>query len=205
MIRVCIVDDHWVVRHGLEAVLETAEDVELVGVATGGHESLGLVSATNPDVVLMDLSMPEGGGLEAIRTIMVTEPSTRIVVLSTFGETQRVLSAMDAGAVGYLLKDCTPDDLLKSIRQAAHGLSPLDPRAATALVDARQSETLPVGLSEREVEVLKSVMSGLSNKQIALSLQISQSTVKSHLTRIYERIGVTDRTQAALWGNENLL
>ncbi len=206
MIRVVLIDDHWVVREGLEAVLEDATDMELVGTAEGGHEGVRVVAATEPDIVLMDLSMPKGNGVPAIAEIAKQHPKTRIVVLTMFGEKGSILTALEAGASGFLLKDSSPAEVLEAIRQASAGHSPLDPRAASAVISALRSDGQSRSnheLSERELEVLGLVAQGLLNKQIARQLGIAESTVKAHLTQIYSRIGVSDRLQATLWAQRN--
>ena len=202
-IRVAIVDDHAIVRSGLEALLGTVDDIEIVGSASDGAEAVALVEATRPDVVLMDLSMPVLDGVEATRQICARVPGTRVVVLTSFGDQARILDALNAGADGYLLKHTDPDQLLAGIRAAAAGGSPLDPKAARALLDAQQRPA-PAQLTDREKEVLGLVCKGLANKQIARSLGISERTVKAHLGNVFQRIGATDRTQAALWARENL-
>jgi DNA-binding NarL/FixJ family response regulator len=200
MIRVLIVDDHRVVRLGLEALLEETEDIELVGSAADGDEACRLASVLNPDVVLMDLTMPKMDGVEATRQIMANNPGTSIVVLTSFSDRERVLAALDAGATGYQLKDADTETLLKGIRTAAAGHAPLDPRVASAVLASRsQNVATTPQLTVREEEVLNLVGGGMLNKQIARKLGISESTVKSHLTRVFQTIGVQDRTQAALW------
>ena len=199
MIRVLIADDHPVVRAGLEQVVANADDVELVGSATNGEEAVALSAEAEPHVVLMDLSMPVLDGIEATRAIVAAAPATHVVVLTSFSDRDRILDALDAGAVGYLLKDTEPSELLAGIRAAARGESPLAPKAARAVLSAR-SERLPAEeLTEREREVLGLVAAGLANKQIARRLGISEKTVKAHLTSVFRQIGVFDRTQAALW------
>jgi DNA-binding NarL/FixJ family response regulator len=202
-IRVAIVDDHAIVRRGLEALLATVDDIEIVGSASDGAEAVTLVEATRPDVVLMDLSMPVLDGVEATRQICARVPGTRVVVLTSFGDQARILDALNAGADGYLLKHTDPDQLLAGIRAAAAGGSPLDPKAARALLDAQQRPA-PAQLTDREKEVLGLVCHGLANKQIARSLGISERTVKAHLGNVFQRIGATDRTQAAMWAREHL-
>lgn len=203
MIRVLVVDDHAVVRHGLKQLLSTFSDVELVGEASDGAQAVELCVARSPDVVLMDLEMPVADGIEATKRIRTARPETAVVVLTSFSDRERILQALDAGAVGYLLKDVEPDDLAKAITVAARGESPLDPKAARALVSARRATAPAESLSEREREVLLMVVDGLANKQIALRLSISEKTVKAHLTSVFRQIGVTDRTQAALWAERN--
>jgi DNA-binding NarL/FixJ family response regulator len=199
-----IVDDHAVVRRGLEQLLTTTDDLEVVATASNGEEALAAIAAATPDVVLMDLSMPVLDGVEATRRITEEFPSAHVVVLTSFAEQQRVLDALDAGAVGYLLKDAEPDDVLAGVRAAHAGGSPLDPKAARVLLDAQRSQRPGRSLSAREAEVLRLVATGLANRQIARRLGISERTVKAHLTNVFQQLGVTDRTQAALWAREHL-
>ncbi|MBX3312715.1 MAG: response regulator transcription factor [Actinobacteria bacterium] len=205
MIRVMIVDDHQVVRSGLEQLLATAEDLDLVGSAADGAAAIELAAEVDPDVVLMDLSMPEVDGIEATRRITAVDDHPEVVVLTSFSDQQRILDALDAGAVGYVLKHAEPDELLAAIRAAHAGGSPLDPKAARVLLErGRGGDRGAVALSDREVEVLRLVESGLANKLIARRLGIAERTVKAHLTSVFQRIGVTDRTQAALWARDHL-
>jgi len=201
VIRVVIADDHAVVRRGLEQLLASLGDVEVVGAAADGLEAIELVDATDAvDVVLMDLEMPRCDGIEATRRLQEDHPDVSVVVLTSFSDRERILDALDAGAVGYLLKDAEPEELARGVRAAAEGESPLAPVAASAVLQARRDGRHPVAdLTEREREVLDLVGEGLPNKLIARRLGISEKTVKSHLTRVFQAIGVTDRTQAALW------
>jgi DNA-binding NarL/FixJ family response regulator len=199
MIAVLVIDDHPVVRSGLAQLLDRAEGISLAGVAADGASGVELAMAERPDVVLMDLEMPGMDGIEATARIRAARPGTQVVVLTSFSDRERILDALDAGAAGYLLKDAEPEDLLRGIRAAAAGEAPLAPRAATELVAARRAARPAAELTPREREVLLMVGEGLPNKLIARRLEISEKTVKSHLTRIFERIGVSDRTQAALW------
>lgn len=203
-IRVVIADDHAVVRTGLAQLLSTVDDVELVGVAADGDEAIALVAANRPDVVLMDLSMPGVDGVEATRRITGSGSDARVVVLTSFSDDRHIAEALDAGAVGYVLKHSGPDELLGAIRSAAGGDVPLDPKAARVLLTGLGRRRSVTPLSPREEEVLRLVAEGLANKQIARRLQITERTVKAHLTRVFERIGVADRTQAALWAKEHL-
>jgi DNA-binding NarL/FixJ family response regulator len=204
VIRVVIADDHAVVRTGLAQLVDTFEGVELVGAATNGEEAVALVHERTPDVVLMDLEMPVLDGIEATRRIKGERPEVAVVVLTSFSDRERILGALDAGAVGYLLKDAEPDELARAIRAAARGEAPLDPKAArTLLVAHRGAVTAAETLSEREREVLTMVAQGLPNKVIAQRLEISEKTVKAHLTSVFRRIGVSDRTQAALWAERH--
>lgn len=202
MIRVLIAEDHAVVRGGLVELLDAAEDIEVVGTAADGEEAVRLAHEATPDVVLMDISMPELDGIEATRAITDAAPDTRVVMLTAFSDRDRVLAALDAGAMGYLLKDTEPPELLGALRAAARGEAPLTPRAASQLLSAR-SEERHADLSRREREVLGLVAEGLPNKLIARRLEISEKTVKAHLTSVFQQIGVTDRTQAALWARRN--
>lgn len=204
MIRVVLVDDHAMVRLGLEQLLGGVDGIDVVGSAANGAEALVVVRQTRPDVVLMDLQMPEMDGVTATRRILVEAPDTQVVVLTSFSDSERIVAALDAGAVGYLLKDAEPEDLLSGIRAAARGESPLHPRAARQLLTARTSaRRIDVELTPRETEVLGLVRQGLANKQIARRLGISERTVKAHLTSTFQRIGVVDRTQAALWAERH--
>ena len=208
MIRVVLVDDHELVRAGLAQLLNAADDIDVVATACDGEEAVATVAAERPDVVLMDLSMPGVNGMEATRRIVGADPSALVVALTSSSDAPQVLGALDAGAVGYLLKDATPDELRDGVRAAARGESPLSPKAARALVSSRASGHGQGGsgaarLSPREREVLECVAKGLPNKLIARRLEISEKTVKAHLTSVYQQIGVTDRTQAALWAREN--
>jgi DNA-binding NarL/FixJ family response regulator len=204
MIRVVIADDHAVVRSGLDQLLGTADDIELVGSAANGAEAIELALAARPDVVLMDLSMPVVDGTEATRQIAAAAPDVRVVVLTSFADDRHIAEALDAGAIGYILKHADPDELLDAVRAAANGDAPLDPKAARVLLDARRRPGRPADLSKREEEVLRLVAEGLANKLIARRLGISERTVKAHLTNIFSRLGVTDRTQAALWARDHL-
>ena len=202
MIRVLLVDDHHVVLAGLSRLLEGVPDIEVVGEASGGLEAIGLVGQLRPDVVVMDLSMPGVDGIAATARITADRPDVRVLVLTSSVEHERVLAAFDAGACGYLLKESEPNVLVEGIRSAARSESPLDPRAARALLLERSSAPAP-RLSRREVEVLELVAQGLLNKQIARTLHIGEKTVKAHLTSIFQRIGVSDRRQAAQWALRN--
>jgi DNA-binding NarL/FixJ family response regulator len=201
-IRVLLADDHQLVRAGLEQLLATAGDMDVVATAVDGAEAVRLAQETDPDVVLMDLVMPGVGGVEATRQIVELCPGAAVVVLTSFSDQERILDALDAGAIGYLLKDVEPAQLLAGVRSAARGESPIDPKAARQLLRARGSR-VSAGLTPREIEVLSLVRRGLANKQIARSLDISERTVKAHLTSAFQRIGVVDRVQAALWAERN--
>jgi DNA-binding NarL/FixJ family response regulator len=202
--RVLIVDDHAVVRDGLARLLEHAADVDVVGTAADGEEAVAAVAGAAPDVVLMDLSMPGVDGVAATRRILAEHAEVKVVVLTTFADQRRILDALDAGASGYLLKDASPDEILSAIRSVVAGGAPLDPKAARVLLDAQRAPKPERRLSAREREVLALLATGLANKQIARRLGITERTVKAHLTSIFQQLGVTDRTQAALWAREHL-
>jgi DNA-binding NarL/FixJ family response regulator len=206
MIRVAIVDDHAVVRGGLEQLLAAEPDIEVVGTAGDGEEAHALVASVAPDVFLMDLSMPGVDGIEATRRILADAPQTHIVVLTSFADRQRILDALHAGASGYILKDADPREVSAAVRAAAEGNSPLDPKAARVLLDARRGGGVNAAqqLTAREVEVLRLVGEGMANKQIARRLGIAERTVKAHLTSVFQTLGVADRTQAALWAQQHL-
>ncbi len=202
-IRVVIVDDHAVLRAGLEQLLSGEPDLEVVGVAASGGEAIDVVRGLRPDVVLMDLQMPGVDGVSATRTI-VGEELADVLVLTSYSDAERIVGALDAGAMGYLLKDAEPDEVLRGIRSVASGESPINPRAARELLGARRTTGVAASdLTPRESEVLVLVRQGLANKQIARRLGISERTVKAHLTSVFQRIGVVDRTQAALWAERN--
>jgi DNA-binding NarL/FixJ family response regulator len=201
MIRVLLVDDHAIVRRGLEQLLSGVPDIEVVATAGDGAAALEAIARTEPQVVLMDLQMPGMDGVEATRRI-VAAGGPDVLVLTSFSDAERILAALDAGAVGYLLKDAEPEAVIEGVRAVSRGESPLHPRAARELLGARRSA--PTGdLTPRELEVLALVRAGLANKQIARRLGISERTVKAHLTSVFTGIGVADRTQAALWAERH--
>ncbi len=202
-LSVVLVDDHAVVRRGLSDLLSSTADIVVVGTAADGAEALGLVRECRPDVVLMDLQMPGVDGVEATRTIVEEELGAQVLVLTSYSDSERIIAALDAGAVGYLLKDADPDDVLEGVRAVARGESPLHPKAARELLQSRTRKTERPPLTPRELEVLRLVRLGLANKQIARRLEISERTVKAHLTSTFQRIGVVDRTQAALWAERH--
>ncbi len=212
MIRVLLADDHQLVRSGLAALLAGTEDIEVVGTAANGAEAVEMARRTNPRVVLMDLVMPVMDGVEATRRITAELPHAQVVVLTSFSDRDRILAALDAGAIGYLLKDVDPAELVRGVHAAARGESPLHPKAARSLLSSRseargeadgsrpaRQDRPNVELTPRETQVLNLLREGLANKQIARALGISQATVKAHLTSVFQRIGVTDRVQAAVW------
>jgi DNA-binding NarL/FixJ family response regulator len=202
-IRLVIVDDHPLVRRGLCELFAAEGDIDVVDAVGDGDAAVRSVLALQPDVVLMDVSMPDIDGIEATRRVLAVRPETRVVMLTSFAEHERVIEALDSGAIGYILKDAESDELVRGVRAAAAGDSPLSPRAARALVTARRGRRPFEELTARELDVLKLVARGLSNKQIAWRLAISEKTVKAHMTSIFGRIGVGDRTQAALWAQRH--
>ncbi len=202
MIRVLLVDDHKLVRAGLQSLLDSTDDLTVVGAASDGAEALTLVAELDPDIVLMDLSMPGMDGIQATQHITGRHPDVQVLVLTSFSDGDRVQRALDAGAVGYLLKDADPQDLLRGVRAVSRGESPLDARAARAMLQARPTARGD-DLTEREREVLALITKGMANKQIARALNISDSTVKAHVGSIFQRIGVTDRTSAAIWAERH--
>jgi DNA-binding NarL/FixJ family response regulator len=200
--RVLIADDHGVVRAGLASLLRSA-GLDVVALAANGEEAVSLAREYMPDIVLMDLSMPVLDGVEATRRIVSEGVPTRVVALTSFSDRDRILAAVDAGCIGYLLKDSEPEDLLRGIRAAAAGEAPFDPKTTSALLSRSMAAATAVDLTAREREVLALVAGGLSNKQIARRLGIAEKTVKSHLTSVFQRLDVSDRTQAALWAREH--
>lgn len=204
-IRVLIVDDHALVRRGLSELLGVDDGIELVGALPDGRSAAAAVVELAPDLVLMDLSMPGMDGIEATRKIMAVRPNTKIIMLTSFAEHAKIQAALEAGAVGYLLKDAEPEDITRALRDAAAGGVPLSPKAAAALLPANRSKVEAAGsaLTPREREVLALVAAGLPNKTVARRLGISEKTVKSHLTRVFTVVGVSDRTSAALWAQRH--
>jgi DNA-binding NarL/FixJ family response regulator len=203
VIRVVVIDDHAIVRSGLVQLIGSHADLEVVGAAGDGEAAVALCLEQHPDVALMDISMPGMGGVEATRQILAGAPGVQVVVLTSFMDRDRIVAALDAGAIGYLLKDAEPDELIRGIQAAARGESPLDPRAARTILSAQRGPAPLDALSEREREVLTLVAEGLPNKQIARRLEITEKTVKAHLTSVFRTIGVTDRMQAGLWARRN--
>jgi DNA-binding NarL/FixJ family response regulator len=203
VIRIVVADDHRVVLSGLEQLIGTFEDVELVGAAADGEEAVARCAEAKPDVALVDLAMPVADGIEATRRILAASPGTSVVIFTSFSDRDRILRALDAGAIGYVLKDADPEDIHRAIVAAARGEAPLDPKAAVEVLAALSPADPGAGLSDREREVLVLVGAGLANKQIATKLGISEKTVKGHLSAIFQALGVSDRTQAAVWAERN--
>jgi len=203
VIRVLLADDHGVLRDGLARVIEAQPDLELAATAANGAEAVELCRKATPDLVLMDLEMPVMDGIEATRAILAETPGTVVLVLTSFSDQRRITGALDAGAVGYLLKDASAEEVVRGIRIAAGGGSPLDPRAARALLESKSAPDPLAGISPREREVFSLLLDGMPNKLIARRLSISEKTVKSHLTSLFRQIGVTDRVQAILWAERH--
>jgi DNA-binding NarL/FixJ family response regulator len=199
-IRIFIADDHPVVREGLTAMISGEDDFEVVGEATNGLEAVDKSLKIKPDVVLMDLRMPGLDGVEAIRQIAATDPSIKFIILTTFSDDEGIFRGIEVGARAYLLKDAPREELFKAIRAVYKGESLIQPVVASKVLDrfaelSRQSQS-PETLTEREVEVLNLVAKGSANKEIAASLNISNSTVKTHIASIFQKLGANDRTEA---------
>jgi DNA-binding NarL/FixJ family response regulator len=194
-IRLLVADDHPVVRDGLRAMLSTQPDMELVGEAATGTQAVERARALRPDVVLMDLQMPDLDGPAAIAALRQQAPEVQVLVLTTYGTDADITRAVDAGATGYLLKDAPREQLFSAIRAAAKGESVLSPSVATRVL-GRMRAPAEEALSPRELEILQAVARGLSNKEIGRQLYVSEATVKTHLLRIFGKLGVDDRTAA---------
>jgi len=205
VIRVLVVDDHALFRRGLSELLGATDGIEVVGSLADGSLAEAAVTELEPDIVLMDLSMPSLDGIDATRALLAARPATKVIMLTSFSENARILAALDAGAIGYLLKDAEPEDIIRALRDATAGGVPLSPKAARALLPSnRLSGSASAGaLTAREREVLSLVAVGLPNKSIARRLTISEKTVKAHLTHVFTVLGVSDRTSAALWAQRN--
>jgi two-component system, NarL family, response regulator LiaR len=201
-IHVLIADDHAVVRQGLRAFLEVQDDIEVVGEAADGEEAVSLTQKLGPDVVVMDLVMPRVDGIEAIRQIRAAPSAAKVIVLTSFADDQKVFAAVRAGAAGYLLKDVQPRDLAEAIRTVMRGEALLNPAVAAKLMQEFAQEARPAAsqsLTEREMDVLRLIARGRSNKEIALDLGVAEKTVKTHVSSILGKLQLADRTQAALY------
>jgi DNA-binding NarL/FixJ family response regulator len=195
MIRLILVDDHPVVRHGIRDMLEAEPDLTVAGEASSGPEGVALAAELRPDIVLMDLRMPGGDGVEATARIVATVPGVRVLVLTTYESDRDILRAIEAGAGGYLLKDASPAELAEGVRAAARGETVLAPSVASTLIRQVRSPA-PPALSARETEVLRLVARGLTNADIGRELYITEATVKTHLLRAFAKLDVADRTAA---------
>jgi DNA-binding NarL/FixJ family response regulator len=212
-IKVLIVDDHAIVRQGLRTFIDLQDDMQVVGEGVNGAEAIELARQLQPDIVLLDLVMPQMSGVEATSRIIEGSPKSRVLILTSFGEDDKVFPAIRAGAQGYLLKDIHPNDLVQAVREAYQGQVQLHPDIAKKLMSAvagtSSQETRPIGdqaaspgldaLTEREREVLHLIAQGLNNREIAGRMIISEKTVKTHVSSILSKLGLEDRTQAAIW------
>jgi two-component system, NarL family, response regulator LiaR len=198
-IRVLITDNHTMVRNGLMMFLKSYPDIELVGEAANGHEAVILCGSLHPDVVLMDLLMPEMDGVTATNAIVQSHPEIRVIALTSFNEDQLIYAALKAGIVAYLLKDCTADELVNTIRNVYAGNTTISPEIMQAVLRvADNPATRQYHLSERECDVLRLVVRGFSNRQIAANLTLSESTIKFHVSNILSKLGITTRTEAVV-------
>ena len=208
MIRVLIADDQRAVREGLAMLVELTDDIEVVGTAANGVEAVQLAAELHPDVVLMDLRMPEMEGAEATRTIRAAEPDTHVLVLTTYADDDSLFPALQAGAHGYLTKDASAEEIERAIRAVADGHTHLDPAiqqrlVTTVLSTTAQNPTLPDELTTREIEVLKLIAAGLSNTEIAATLVVSAATIKTHINHIFQKTGARDRAQAVRYAYQH--
>ena len=202
MIRVLIADDHPLVREGLRSFLSTIEDIDVVGEAVDGDQAVALATDLEPDVVVMDLAMPNVDGIEATRRITQANASIRVIALTSFATDDKVFPAIQAGAAGYLLKETEPSELAEAIRKVHRGEPILHPSVAARLmreVAAAEPRAHRTDLTARELEVLRLVAAGRSNKEIAHDLSVAEKTVKTHVSNVLSKLGVADRTQAAVY------
>ena len=203
MIRVLIADDHAVVRQGLRTFLDLQDDVEVVAEAADGEAAVAEARRAAPDVVLLDLAMPRLDGVAALPRLREAAPAARVIVLTSFGEDERLFAALRAGAAGFLLKNVEPAELVRAIRTAHAGQAPLSPAVAARMVEeiAHGGDRTPQvdELTPRELEVLRLIAGGRSNKRIALELGVAEKTVKTHVSHVLAKLGLSDRTQAALY------
>jgi len=211
-LRIMLVDDQSLFREALRTLLGLQEDFDIVAEAENGERAVALAKVHKPDVILMDLRMPVMGGVEATRRVLAANPAARVVVLTTFEEDEEIFEALRAGALGYLLKACSSDKLCESVRAAAKGTSVLEPSVAARMMakltrlSAKEGKRVPQvladPLSDRELAVLRLLTDGCSNKEIGSRLNITEGTVKNHMTNVLGKLGVLDRTQAALRARE---
>jgi NarL family two-component system response regulator LiaR len=216
-IRVLIVDDHAVVRQGLRTFIDLQEDMTVVAEGGDGLEGVDLATRLQPDIVLLDLVMPNMDGIEATRQIHECSPNSKILILTSFGEDDKVFPAIRHGALGYLLKDIHPNDLVKAVRSANQGQVQLHPDIAKKLMDSvsspvksvpviasvKKNLTAEIDLTDREKEVISCIARGLNNREIAREMVISEKTVKTHVSNLLSKLAVDDRTQAAIWAIKN--
>jgi two-component system, NarL family, response regulator LiaR len=201
-IMVMLVDDHAIVRQGLRTYLELQPDIEVVGEAGDGNAAVTMARDKLPDIILMDLVMPNSDGVEATRAVTTVSPSTKVIVLTSFSEDEKVFASIKAGAQGYLMKDVLPQDLVKAIRTVHRGEAQLDPEIARKLMQEftnPQPAAPKHDLTERELEVLTLIAHGKSNKEISEDLVLSEKTVKTHVSNILQKLHLSDRTQAAVY------
>ena len=196
MIRVLVVDDHPLVRHGLVSILKFEKDMELVGDAADGPEAVRLILERRPDVVLLDLRLPTFSGIEVMRQVRGRMPAVRFLVLTTYDTDEYIGPALAAGAQGYLLKDAMPDDLARGVRAVMQGGAALEPQVAARLLERMSGAESDEELSARELDVLRLLVSGASNKAIAAQLNLSENTIKTHLSHIFGKLGVQSRAEA---------
>ncbi len=195
-IRVVVVDDHPVVRHGLVSILRYEADIEIVGEAADGREAVRIILERQPDVVLLDLRLPHLSGIDVMRQVRAQFPRIRFLVLTTYDTDSYIGPALEVGAQGYLLKDATPDELARGVRAVMQGRAALEPGVAARLLERMAEGETSEELSAREVEVLRLMVGGASNKRIAVSLNVSENTVKSHISHIFSKLGVQNRAEA---------
>lgn len=202
-IQVLIVDDHPVVRRGLRSLLAEESDIKVLGEAVNGREAVALAAELHPDVILMDLVMPEMGGVEAIQAITAGQPDARILVMTSFAADDKVFPSIKAGALGYLLKDSDPEDLISMIHQVARGELSLHPSIARKVIHELnkppEAPLTPSPLTEREMEVLQMVSQGMENKEIAYKLNVREATVRAHVSNILGKLHLANRVQATLY------
>jgi NarL family two-component system response regulator LiaR len=202
VIRVLVVDDHAIVRKGVVSLLATESSISVVGEASNGVEAVQKANTLNPDVILMDLVMPEMDGIQAIQLITTSQTKARILVLTSFGTDDKVFPALKAGALGYLLKDSNPEELIEAIHQVKNGESWLHPAVARKVLNEwahPEQSSIPEPLTERETEVLRLLAQGLSNREIAERLVLSEATVRTHVSNLLSKLHLASRTQAALY------
>ena len=219
MIKVLLVDDQTLIRQGIRLLLEIEPDIQVVGQAANGRAALEQVEALHPDVVLMDVRMPEMDGVVATRTLSVGHPEVKVIILTTFEDDETVFEGLKAGARGYLLKDISSEEMAQAVRKVAAGEALIEPRLTRKVLaefsrlasahdgqasakNSLAAESLPAPLTERELEVLKALARGLSNREITDELVITEGTVKNHVSSVIDKLGVRDRTQAILKGQD---